>query len=96
MKKIVTASLVALTLGASLAPAPAQARDGGAIAAGLIGGLVLGGLAAAAAQPQPVYVARPVYYRPRYVRAAGNCWMERRRASDDFGNRYFRRVRVCG
>ncbi|TGE00619.1 hypothetical protein [Methylobacterium nonmethylotrophicum] len=77
--------------------APAQARDGGAIAAGIIGGLALGGLAAAAAsQPRYAYPAYPypAYgYRPvTYVR---DCWIQRRRARDDFGNVYYRRVRVC-
>lgn len=78
--------------------APAQARDGGAIAAGIIGGLALGGLAAAAAAqaqpryayPYPAYGYRRVYYAP--VR---DCWIQRRRARDDFGNVYYRRVRVC-
>lgn len=74
--------------------APAQARDGGAIAAGIIGGLALGGLAAAAAA-QPVY-AYPAYgYRPVYYAPARNCWRERRRSVDDFGNVYYRRVRIC-
>lgn len=80
-------------------PAPAQARDGGAIAAGIIGGLALGGLAAAAAGPHYGYSAygyRPYAHRPRYYRATSNCWAERRRTRDDYGNAYFRRVRVCG
>ncbi|MFD0935754.1 hypothetical protein ACFQ12_11255, partial [Methylobacterium trifolii] len=71
---------------------------------GLIAGLGLGGLAAAAAAG-PGYYGHPAYaygygypaygYRPRYVRAAGHCWNERRRSRDDYGNPYFRRVRVC-
>ncbi|PIK73940.1 hypothetical protein CS379_05405 [Methylobacterium frigidaeris] len=85
--------------------APAQARDGGAIAAGIIGGLALGGLAAAAAaQPRYAYPAygSPAYgypaygYRRVYYAPARDCWIQRRRARDDFGNVYYRRVRVCG
>jgi hypothetical protein len=87
--------------------APAQARDGGAIAAGIIGGLALGGLAAAAAAqpryayPYPAYgypaYGDPAYgYRRVYYAPARDCWIQRRRARDDFGNVYYRRVRVCG
>lgn len=94
MRKIVIAATAALALGG--ASAPAQAGDGAAIAAGVIGGLAIGGLVAAAAQPvyRPVYY--PTYGRPVYYRAAAPCWFERRRSMDDFGNVYFRRVRVCG
>lgn len=74
----------------------AQAGDGGAIAAGIIGGLALGGLAAAAAA-QPRYVAPyPAYgYRPVYYAPVRDCWITRRRARDEFGNVYYRRTRVC-
>lgn len=76
--------------GAALATAPAQAggwygyHHGGAVAAGVIGGLALGAAAASAAA-QPVYA--PAY--------AGDCYFVRRAISDDFGNVYVRRVRVC-
>jgi len=107
MRKLILVTTAALTLGA--ASAPAQARDGAAVAAGFIGGLA-GGLAAAAAQPvyRPAYYPadypeyrRPVYHRPEYprpvyYRAAAPCWLQRQRSVDDFGNVYFRRVRVCG
>jgi hypothetical protein len=89
MRKILLICTVAVA-GAS-ASAPARAGDGAAIAAGLIGGLALGGLAAAA---QPAY-AYPVYGYPVYRRVVVNCWRERRRSIDDYGNVYFRRVRVC-
>lgn len=78
----------------------ARAGDGGAIAAGIIGGLALGGIAAAAVASRPRYAPNPAYgygygYRQVYY-APRNCWTQRRRARDDFGNVYFRRVRVCG
>ena len=60
MRKIVIAATAALALGG--ASAPAQARDGAAIAAGVIGGLAIGGLVAAAVQPRPVYYL--AYGRP--------------------------------
>ena len=55
----------AAAMGAAILPAPAQAGNGGAVAAGVIGGLAVGTmLGAAAAQPRyygpaPVYVAPP-------------------------------------
>ncbi len=93
MRKIIIVTTAALALGT--ASAPAQARDGAAIAAGLIGGLAIGGLAAARPAYYPAY-GYPVYRRPVYYRAAAPCWLERRRSMDDFGNVYFRGVRVCG
>jgi hypothetical protein len=58
--------------------------NGGAVAAGLIGGLALGAIAANAARP--VYYQRPVY---------ADCWVERRRAYTRRGNVVIRSVRVC-
>ena len=59
--------VTAATMGAAILPAPAQAGSGGAVAAGVVGGLAVGTiLGAAAAQPRyygpapaPVYVAPP-------------------------------------
>lgn len=66
--------------------------SGGAVAAGVIGGVALGALAAGAARPYyrpaPYYAApAPVYYRPR-------CHWEGRRVWDGWGWRWGR-VRVC-
>jgi hypothetical protein len=58
--------------------------NGGAVAAGLIGGLALGAIAANAARP--VYYQRPVY---------SDCWFERRRIVNRYGRANIRRVRVC-
>lgn len=52
---------------------------GGAMTAGLIGGMALGAMAA---QARPVVVA-------------GDCWLEQRRVRDAYGNRYIKEVRVC-
>ncbi len=65
---------------------------GGAVAAGVIGGVALGALAAGAYRPYyrpaPVYVdPQPVYYRPA-------CHWEGRRVWDGWGWR-MERVRVC-
>lgn len=59
-KRMLAGSLAALTMGTALiATAPAaEARGlrGGALAAGVFGGLALGALAVEAAQPRRVYV----------------------------------------
>ena len=102
-KKIGSAlkSALALGLAASVVTAvamPAQAGDGGAIAAGIIGGTALGIMAGAAAAgaappppPPPYYAPGPAYYAP-----GPRCWFERRRIWDDDGDGYVvRRVRVC-
>jgi hypothetical protein len=84
--------------------APARAGDGGAIAAGIIGGTALGfiaGSAAAAAAPPPP-PPPPGYYSPAYAPGPGpygpgpRCWYEPEQVWDGYANAYVvRRVRVC-
>ena len=85
------AAILAAGIFASL-PASAQwggyrrGPDGGEIAAGVVGGLALGAVAAGAAQQQRY--AEPVYSED------GECTIQRQRVWD--GERYrTRRVRVC-
>lgn len=99
MSKIIGSALksaVALGIAASVMTAvimPAQAGDGGAIAAGIIGGTALGimaGAAAASALPPPppaYYGYGPAYYGPR-------CWHERRQVWNGY-EYVVRLVRVC-
>ena len=96
LKQTMISGLAALTLGAGLvaASAPAQARPwspGGAVAAGIVGGVALGALAASAAA-HPVYGA-PVYAAP--VVYAPACYRTRQPVTDIYGNLYYRSVRVC-
>jgi hypothetical protein len=94
MKKTISALLAVATIAGSLisvAPA-AKAGDGGAVAAGVAGGLIGGALlggAIAASRPAPVYAAPP----PEYVEE-GPCHFVRERFWDGYGWR-FRRVEVC-
>jgi hypothetical protein len=83
--KTLTALAAAATIGlaAVAAPQPAEARNGGAIAAGIIGGLAVGALIGAAANGP--------YYGPGY----GGCYWTRQRVWDSWGWRA-RPVRVCG
>ena len=66
MKKLLVAILAAGTFAAAAvtAPVPAQARNEGAIAAGVVGGLAVGALIGSA-------VAQPVYAYPAYRPAPG-------------------------
>jgi hypothetical protein len=113
IRKTLTGALAAATLTAGIiaasAPAEAQWRRGhhrggwGApVAAGVIGGLALGALAAQAAQPRyyyaPGYTTYPAYgygayHYPAYTRT---CWRQRQPAYDRWGNFVgYRSVRVC-
>ena len=84
--------VTAAAMGAAILPAPAQAGgNGGAVAAGVIGGLAVGGLLGAAA-------AQPRYYAPApvYVEEGPPCRMVRQRVWDDYrGAWMYRRVEVC-
>ena len=60
--------------------------NAGAVAAGVVGGLALGAIAANA--------ARPAYYYPAPA-VASSCWTERRRGYDRFGRLVISRVQVC-
>jgi len=89
LKTALAVGLAAGTL-ASVA-SPASAGDGGAIAAGIIGGAALGAIvgSAAAAPPPPPYY--PAYAPPP---PPPHCWWERQSVWDGYG--YVpRRVRVC-
>jgi hypothetical protein len=65
--------------------------NGGAVAAGLIGGLALGTIASAASNP---YYYGPGYYRPAYY-APRSCVVERRRIVNRYGRVVVRRIETC-
>jgi hypothetical protein len=94
LKKSLAAGLAALTLGAAVisTSTPASAAYGrhGAFAAGLIGGLAVGALAAGAyAYPYPY---GDPYGGPYY----GECWVESRPVYNPLGYVVgYRRVRIC-
>lgn len=89
MLKFVTATAIAaLVLGITVAPKPAQARDG-AVAAGVIGGLAAGAIIGSQVN-RDGYRDR-TYYRTGYR----ECHIERRDFEDQYGRLHVRRVRVC-
>ena len=109
LRKALTGSIAALALSATVlataTPASADWRghrrggNGGAIAAGIIGGLALGALAAGAARadtrtyyapaPAPVYV-------PSYSYSYGGCYEVEKPAYNRWGEfRGYRLVTVC-
>lgn len=108
LKKSIVAAAAALTLGggmiAASAPAEAGHRYGyyghhygyrpntGAVAAGVIGGLALGALAAQSYRA-PAYA--PVGYYGRPVAYGRRCFVERRVRINRFGERVVRHVRIC-
>ena len=97
-KTLMGLAAVAALAVSSLAPAPAHAQRGlgAGIAAGVIGGALIGGAIAA---PRYGYGPGYGYYGgPAYVAGPGyydNCFWQRQRFWDGYGWR-IRRVRVCG
>ena len=88
MKKTFAALIAVTTLAASLAATPASAQRGVGvgIAAGLLGGAIIGGAIAS---------SRPAYGGPVYVEdAPPPCRLVRERFWDGYGWR-FRNVEVC-
>jgi hypothetical protein len=59
---IVLATAAAMT--AAIVPVPAQAGNGGAVAAGIIGGLAAGAIIGSAASQPRYYAPEPVYAAP--------------------------------
>ena|SRR5689334_18091085 len=96
MKKTLAALLAVATIAGTLGTAPAQARDGigAGLAAGLIGGVLVGG-AIAASRPAPVYYppAGAAYYEGAPPPPPG-CYWQRQRYWDGYGWTY-QPVRVC-
>lgn len=86
-------SVLALSVSAS---EPAFARNGGAIAAGVVGGLAAGAIIGSAAGRN--YYSGPAYVdQPAYVVDPGyrQCRVIPQEIMDPYGNIRVRRVRVC-
>jgi hypothetical protein len=88
MKMITLTAIAAMTLAVTVAPQPAQARDG-AIAAGVIGGLAVGAIVGSQMN------RNDDGYRRRHRTYYRECRIERRDWEDRYGRLHVRRVRVC-
>ena len=97
LTKILVGGTAVLAL-ASATTAPVQAREGGAIAAGVLGGLAVGAIAGSAAANNNGYYGGPAY-APAYAPAPayrGGCYFTRQPVYDEDGEVVGRRrVRVC-
>ena len=95
MKRILTAiaAAAALVLATVAAPQHAEARHGGAVAAGIIGGLAVGAIIGSAANGG--YYGPSYYYAPRRSYYYGpDCYWRSERVW--YHHRWhYRRVRVC-
>jgi hypothetical protein len=93
MKNLVAIAAVSVLALAVVTPEPASARNGGAVAAGVIGGLAAGAIIGS--QVNRGYYSGPAYVDgPAYV-VTPSCHTERREVVDAYGNYRVRRVRVC-
>lgn len=96
--KSLTSGIAGLAILSAAATVPAQAHDGGAVAAGVVGGLALGAIAGSAAANANGY--NNGYYAPAYAAPrpyyGGGCYLQRQPVYDEDGYVVgHRRVRVC-
>jgi hypothetical protein len=92
MKPIMIIAALATVAASTVTYTPAEAR-GGAIAAGVVGGLAAGAIIGSAASRN--YYAGPAYVEPSYAPVYGACHIEREQVVDAYGYARIRRVRVC-
>jgi hypothetical protein len=92
LKFIALAAVSALAVTAVTLPASAGG-NGGAIAAGVVGGLAVGAIIGS--QANRGYGSGPGYYEQGYQPVYSNCRTERERYIGRDGYEHVRRVRVC-
>lgn len=93
LKVITVAAVAALALAVTVTPKPALAGNGGAVAAGVVGGLAVGAIIGS--QANRSYYGGPGYYASDYQPVYRRCRTERQYVSDQFGRTHTQRVRVC-
>ncbi len=95
MSKFITLTAVAaLALAVTASSQPAFAgNNGGAIAAGVVGGLAVGAIVGS--QVNRGYYGGPGYYESGYQPVYSACHTERQQFQDAYGNIRVQRVRVC-
>ena len=95
MKKTLAALLAVASIAGSLSVTPAKAHDGLGVglAAGLIGGAIVGSAIANSPPPPPAYYGGPAYYDEPPPPPVG-CYWQHQRFWDGYGWQV-RNVRVC-
>ena len=94
LKVITLTAIAALALAVTASSQPAFAGGhGGAVAAGVVGGLAVGAIIGS--QANRGYYGGPGYYESGYQPGYGDCHTERQQVVDQYGNYRTRRVRVC-
>ena len=93
LKFIALAAISSLALTAVTLPASAGG-NGGAIAAGVVGGLAVGAIVGSQAN-RGYYGGGPGYYEQGYAPVYSNCRTEREQVVDQYGRYHTRRIRVC-
>ena len=93
LKFIALAAVSALAVTAVTLPASAH-DNGGAIAAGVVGGLAVGAIIGSQAN-HGYYGGGPGYYEQGYQPVYSNCRTEREQVVDQYGRYHTRRIRVC-
>ena len=93
LKVISLTAIAALALAVTATSQPAFARDDGAVAAGIIGGVAAGAIIGS--QVNRGYYGGPGYYESGYQPGYRECHTERQAIEDGYGNVRMRRVRVC-
>lgn len=94
LKFIALATVSALALTAVSLPASAGG-NGGAVAAGVVGGLAVGAIIGSQANRGGYYASGPGYYEQGYQPVYSNCRIERERYVDRYGRYRIHRIRVC-
>jgi hypothetical protein len=94
LKFIALAALSTLALTAVMLPASAR-DNGGAIAAGVIGGLAIGAIVGSQANRSSYYGGGPGYYEQGYQPVYSHCRTEREQYVDQYGRYRIHRIRVC-
>jgi hypothetical protein len=96
MNRVLAITIVSAVAISCAVSKPASARDDGAVAAGVLGGLAAGAIIGSQAQRNyysgPGYVDQPGYERREMYR---ECHIEREQVVDSYGYVRTRRIQVC-
>jgi len=91
LKVITLVAIAAMAVTVTATLQPASARDDGAVAAGVIGGLAVGAVVGSQIDYDRDYRDHDGGYRRHY----SDCRIERQEVTDRYGREHLRRVRVC-